>query len=507
MMKNEKGITLASLVIMIIVLMILASIATYSGTSTLRYVKYNKAKAEIQTIQAQVNKWNEEYKNGNEEVLTYGNNISENSTKINDAIITTFENVGITDNSLKADYRYFSEQYLKEKIGLDASYDYLVNVKGRDTILVEGINYNNKKYFTLKDFEIINVEENLPDSISFKLDQGENTEIIISDLKLNTEQQGENQGLDLSKFIVQYTKSGENDWIDATKDVVKFVDQEDKNKIKYKFSVPEITDSSIINVEYDIKILTSDGKISNIIKNKKIESNNYIKNGLVLHLDGINNTGNGHENTATTWKDLSGTSEDAILNNVSTTAASDSGWGDNYLALDGVDDYVTGLAQTNGDITVEFVGKTMNTNRAVIYMINYWSGSATSPTMQLWNDLTNEVFPRMLVPKTEDDTYLEIGKTQFDSVINPKTSLYTITKDNNAIKYIVNGDLIKEYNETQFMNRFNITDLNFTIGKWHKGSSHLSKQNVNAYRIYNRALTNEEAIHNYRIDKYRFNIK
>ena len=257
-MKNEKGITLTSLVIMIIVLIILASIATYSGVSTIRYTKYNKAKAEIQTIQAQVNKWNEEYKNGNQEVLTYGNSIGENSTKINNAIISTFENVGITDDSLKDNYRYFSEQYLKEKIGLDASYDYLVNIKDRDTILLEGINYNNKNYFTLEDFEIINVKENLPDSISFNLEQGENTEIIISDLILKNIQESENNGLDLSKFIVQYTKSGEDNWKDATKTVVKFEDGEENNKTtKYKFSVNSFG-------VYNVRVRTTDKKLEDV---------------------------------------------------------------------------------------------------------------------------------------------------------------------------------------------------------------------------------------------------
>ena len=61
-MKNEKGITLASLVITIIVLMILASIVTYSGVGTIRYTNYNKAKAEIEMMQANVNTWYAEYK-------------------------------------------------------------------------------------------------------------------------------------------------------------------------------------------------------------------------------------------------------------------------------------------------------------------------------------------------------------------------------------------------------------------------------------------------------------
>ena len=60
-MKEKKGVTLIALVITIIIIMILASIAIYSGASTIRYAKYNKAKSEIQVMQSYVNEWYKEY--------------------------------------------------------------------------------------------------------------------------------------------------------------------------------------------------------------------------------------------------------------------------------------------------------------------------------------------------------------------------------------------------------------------------------------------------------------
>ena len=54
-MKNNKGITLVALVITIIVLIIISSIAIYSGTDTVRYTKFNKAKVEMEFMQATVN--------------------------------------------------------------------------------------------------------------------------------------------------------------------------------------------------------------------------------------------------------------------------------------------------------------------------------------------------------------------------------------------------------------------------------------------------------------------
>ena len=255
-MKNKKGITLMSLVITIIVIMIIASIATYSGANMVRYAKYNKAKAEIKIIQTQVGKWYTEYKDGNNDVLNYGKGLNENSQEISDAIESTFLAVGITDESVKSNYRFFSEQYLKSEIGLDASLDYLISVKDRDTMLVAGISYNNMKYITLKDFEIEKIESNLPDLISFELSQGENTEIVISDIKIkNLTESDEN---DISKFIVQYKKVDEENWKDATKDVVKFEEGEGNGKTtKFKLSVMSLG-------EYDIKISSIDKKLSEI---------------------------------------------------------------------------------------------------------------------------------------------------------------------------------------------------------------------------------------------------
>ena len=49
--------------------------------------------------------------------------------------------------------------------------------------------------------------------------------------------------------------------------------------------------------------------------------------------------------------------------------------------------------------------------------------------------------------------------------------------------------------------------MDFTIGKWHDQNLYYSKQNVNAFRIYNRALTEEEVKQNYQTDKVRFGIE
>ncbi len=65
----------------------------------------------------------------------------------------------------------------------------------------------------------------------------------------------------------------------------------------------------------------------------------YVLKGLELFFDGKDNAGEGvHDNTATVWKDLSGNNRDGTLHNFGNSAIS--GWNNNYLSFDGVNDWV-----------------------------------------------------------------------------------------------------------------------------------------------------------------------
>jgi len=69
-MKKNKGITLVALVITIVVLLILASVATYSGIEVIKSAKLTAFTTELKIMQTQVNAKYEEnsespYRNGN----------------------------------------------------------------------------------------------------------------------------------------------------------------------------------------------------------------------------------------------------------------------------------------------------------------------------------------------------------------------------------------------------------------------------------------------------------
>ena len=53
--KNNKGITLVALVITIVVILILASVATYSGIDAIKSSEFTRFSAELKIMQTQVN--------------------------------------------------------------------------------------------------------------------------------------------------------------------------------------------------------------------------------------------------------------------------------------------------------------------------------------------------------------------------------------------------------------------------------------------------------------------
>lgn len=266
-MKKEKGITLTSLVITIIILLIIASISVFSGTHTIKYAKWNKAKSEMETVQTQVNAWHEEYKNLSEtEKEKYIDSIGtsagspinvKDEDSYNNALEKTKNNVAEIDESNISDYRLLSEYYLKKNLGLNGSYEFLVNIKTRDVVLLSGLEYEGNMYYTTKDFNIYNTESADVTGIKFDLEQGNGNEIIISNVKLIDSNSNESN---ISKFKVQYKMNDAEYFTDVTANLTKYTEEKEnedgiKNEItKYKFKVDEIG-------KYTVKISTIDSGI------------------------------------------------------------------------------------------------------------------------------------------------------------------------------------------------------------------------------------------------------
>lgn len=241
--------------------------------------------------------------------------------------------------------------------------------------------------------------------------------------------------------------------------------------------------------------------------------NDYAKYGLILHYDAINNTGNGHSNTTTVWKDLSGNGNNGTLTNFNNTTSS--GWNGKGILLDGVNDYIETIdvvdyKETNA-ITIQFVDLDgilySNRNKGKIYVI--------AESSRDFNTNTNS----FLVAAFERYTNGMSAAVQFDNyyvknykeTVNEKNTLYTYiidlkNKTNPNIKIYRDTELLHEEDEIlrgSFYDYFKNYEL--FIGS-RRGSDLFANLKIGNFKIYNRALTEDEIEQNYKVDKIRFGI-
>lgn len=235
---------------------------------------------------------------------------------------------------------------------------------------------------------------------------------------------------------------------------------------------------------------TADGEILYIYANEVL-GGDYIKSGLLLYLDGIDNTRNGHDGESTIWEDLSGNRNDGTLANFNNTSTS--GWASNCINFDSIDDMISvpessttnPVAQTI-EVVLKCNGDSSNSvdGRQIFFV--KWYGY----TMELNSDKT--------ISYGRKNGYL-VTKSSINY-----SRIYNITAENdgNKSKIYINNT----YNNEQDAVPVAYSDMNLiTIGSYNK--SRYFNGSIYAIRMYNRALTDEEIDHNYQIDKARFGIE
>lgn len=151
-LQSNSGITLITLVITIIILLILSTVAVYSGIEVIQNTSYTKFVAELKIMHTHVNKWYEDCKT-NIDGETFDGNISSKLPALYASKVTagskgeeTLQKLGLST----ADY-YLVEEEQKNALGIEGvSQSVLVNVKKRDVVSLYGLNYKDKMYYTLK---------------------------------------------------------------------------------------------------------------------------------------------------------------------------------------------------------------------------------------------------------------------------------------------------------------------------------------------------------------------
>lgn len=187
-LKNNKGITLVALIITVILMLILVSVATYSGINTYKNTEVTKFVAQMQLIQTKVDELVEE-----NNIENIGEEITTDETKKN-IISLAYSNGEVQDNTdeYKNKFRYISRENLELQLDIaDIDNDILVNFETREVISVNGVEYDGKKYYTqykLPNGQALVYSEATTRDIAFGGDlsiSGLNATVTISNISIN----------------------------------------------------------------------------------------------------------------------------------------------------------------------------------------------------------------------------------------------------------------------------------------------------------------------------------
>lgn len=171
MKHSEKGITLVSLVITIIVLAIITGIAVSASTDSIKSAKRTAFITELEMIQEKVNTIYEKRKL-NEEDIEYYNSLGQDVSKVEASKL-----LQILKGQSSMGYLYFSKEDLK-KLDLDnISQDVIINFNTRDVVSLTGIEIDGNTYYKLLD---------IPNYAGQKIDYiDKNTEAPEFDVEVN----------------------------------------------------------------------------------------------------------------------------------------------------------------------------------------------------------------------------------------------------------------------------------------------------------------------------------
>ena len=231
---DDKGITLISLVTTIVILLILASIATYSGIGVIKQTQFTKFSTQLKMMQTQVNELYDKYSNNQTievagkkytgtEIANIGKEISTLSqkTKVFNASAS-----GITDST---GYKYYDKDTIKALNieGLDEE-EYFVNVSKRSVISYDGMEYEGKTYYTINQ---------LPDglyNVGYQANSGKPTFDVNYEKTENNKYKitisNINYDGNIDKWQVKYQKEGQDYW-GTSEDYSIIVAEEGKYKI------------------------------------------------------------------------------------------------------------------------------------------------------------------------------------------------------------------------------------------------------------------------------------
>ncbi|MCI9016277.1 MAG: LamG domain-containing protein [Clostridia bacterium] len=466
-MKSQKGITLLTLIITIIVILILAGITITSGTDALKTSKKTAFISELEMVQAKINIIYEKMKL-NKEDIEYYKNLGKDITILGEEKLNE-----ILKATNKEGFRYFQKEDLKKIDIENISQELLINFETREVISVNGIQIDGVKYYKLTDIQsygVNNIEyvekNNKSPNFNVELQKLPNSwKFRIVDISYNS---------NVKQGTVSYKLHNQTNWI---------IEE------GYEF---EVRTAGL----YDIKFTDKAGN------SKVLHKYIYVQEGIILNLDGEGNTRNGHIMNSNIWEDLSGNNNDIILNNFNHTV--DSGWIGKGLKFDGQDDF--GICQTlknsdNMTIEVVFKSESISNTRGIVGWI---SSKEVEPRLGMYIQ-NNKLYKYSLNDNLINGAYVQNELNQSELLV----ATLTTNLNNKEFTHFKNGKQIGKIDNVNTIS--NTSNLYFAIGDYADSNGNYTGQNsfkgeIYQIRIYNRVLTQEEINKNYEIDQFRFNI-
>lgn len=208
-----------------------------------------------------------------------------------------------------------------------------------------------------------------------------------------------------------------------------------------------------------------------------IETDQYVQDGLILHLDSINNVTDGHNLESTIWRDLSSQKND-VLN------IQPSKWTNNSLKFDST----TAWLKTKNPISSTLLSKNMT--------MEIFLSSTTYKYVQI--GLGNNVHLKLRVETQKPywNTYPITGQNYLEQ--------YNL---NEAIRLVYRNDYDNASANKWFNNQKSaaqVSNLNEVNTPFDLGSGEYLIGEIYAIRLYNRSLTDQEIEHNYQLDLERY---
>ena len=350
------------------------------------------------------------------------------------------------------------------------------------------LNNTKKKQFAREIYEVQNLvdkykyeKEEYPYTI---LDDNTNESISI-DITDEIKNQFENENITEDNKVVLYSidlnKIGAENITRGIKKDNNLIDIyafSNKTGIVYYTDGYKVGNNTYYTLTDELKKIIGYGKDNSNETDSKIISEipsmDYVQDGLVLLLDGIENTRGGHSASTNVWEDLSGNNYDVTMENIQIN--------NNNMYFSGDTSIMYSLNNINA-VSVEMVLELEETEQIEQYIAYFGSIDkilAWSPTENAFS----------LGNKKKRYSIDKLYKLSSISVQYNPDAMYLNSK---KLELNVGSESWMYSSQYPFM-------ISGYSGGWRM------KGKIYSIRVYNRALTQEEINHNYQMDKKRFGI-